>query len=122
MKKIMLIEDDQVMVDLLITLLQIEGFDVEAIDFSMNSIDVLRQNDPDVILLDVNLRRPDGTEINGFSILEEIRKDDLLENSKVIMSSGIDFKEKSVAAGANGFILKPYMPDALINLIKQVCD
>jgi DNA-binding response OmpR family regulator len=35
------------------------------------------------------------------------------------MSSGMDYGEKSLELGADGFILKPYIPDDLVALIKK---
>jgi len=120
MAKVMLVEDDLIMFDLLTTLLELEGFEVSSINKGEDFLESVRNNDPDVVLLDVHLRGASGTEVNGFDLLQQIRKDPCLTNSKVIMSSGIDFREKSTQEGANGFILKPYMPNDLVNLIREL--
>lgn len=62
-------------------------------------------NDVDLILLDINM--PD---VDGFSLLEEIRDDDALRDVMVIMCSGSDFEpdqRRSVELGAAGYLLKP---------------
>ena len=69
---------------------------------------------PDLVLLDVNL--PQG---NGIDFLRKIRQDDGLKNVVIIMSSGMALEEESIKAGAHAFLLKPYMPDTLINAIKH---
>lgn len=117
MPKVMIIEDDAAMLSLLTTLLQMEGFDVirfteadpEAI------LSQLRNEVPDAILMDVYLRH-----LNGLDLLSLIRQDEKIKTLRVIMSSGMDFSEACLQAGADGFIMKPYMPDDLIRQLHQV--
>ena len=116
--KVMLIEDDQTMLTLLTTLLHFEGYETAAIknDESLDLvIEDIRQEAPDVILLDVHLRR-----INGLDLLNAIRQDDRTQRIGVVMSSGMDVGQRCMEQGANAFILKPYMPDDLLQMIRQV--
>ena len=113
MQKVMLIEDDATMLSLLGTLLKMEGFETATLDDREDLLDALRREKPDVILLDVNLVFG-----NGIDFLRRIRADQSLEKSVVIMSSGMPLEAECLAAGANSFLLKPYMPDALIGAIK----
>jgi DNA-binding response OmpR family regulator len=117
MPKITIIEDDGTMLSLLKTLLEIEGFSVsDIVNPDIEQIlPVLRQEKPNLILMDIHLCR-----VNGIDILTKIRKDPTFDQLKVIMSSGIDFKAKCMEQGANGFILKPYMPDDLIHMIRGI--
>ena len=118
MTKIFLIEDDETMLALLRTLLSIEGFDVVQLpkgDTAAGIIDEVRREMPALILLDVHIRQ-----INGFDLLYMIRNDDALKHLRVLMSSGMDFKERCREQGADGFILKPYMPEDLIQQIRQL--
>lgn len=119
MTKLMLIEDDITMRDLLKTLLELEGFEVAINDKDVPILQYIRQEKPDLILLDVHLRGKTTRDNNGFDILKRIREDPELKDVKVVMSSGIDVSDKCKMAGADGFILKPYMPD---DLIKQLRD
>lgn len=115
MRKIMLIEDDPTMLSLLNTLLEIEGYQVShTLDFE-NTIEAIEHNDPDLLLLDVNLR-----EINGIEVLKNIRESRQLHDLSVIMSSGMDLKHECLESGANDFILKPYMPEELVNKIANL--
>ena len=115
----MLVEDDQIMMKLLRTLFEIEGFEVISLAAGEDISESIRRNHPDIILLDVHLKDNRGNEISGFDLLGQIRQDPGLKDTKILMSSGIDFRDKSAQEGADGFILKPYMPNDLINLIKQ---
>lgn len=73
---------------------------------------------PDLILLDVVL--PD---ISGFDILQRVRSHPMLKHIPIIMITGKATREdvmRALAAGANGYITKPFEFDALMNSIKAV--
>lgn len=121
MSKVMLIDDDVVVVDLLETLLQMEGFDVVTNPVHGNIIEVIQEEKPDVVLLDVYLNTSDNSsEPDGLNLLKKLRQQPDIYRSKVIMSSGIDFEIESKDLGADGFLHKPYMPEELIAVIKRV--
>jgi CheY-like chemotaxis protein len=117
MKKIMLVEDDATMLGLLHILLEMEGFSVVNLqdDNPDQFIQGIRQEQPVLILMDVHLRQ-----MNGFDLLRKIKEEPEFKEMKVLMSSGIDFQDECEQAGADGFILKPYMPDQLIQRIHSL--
>jgi DNA-binding response OmpR family regulator len=116
MHKVMLIEDDRTMLSLLTILLQMEGFEVcsPTDDRPEDILAAIRMERPDVTLLDVNLRLG-----NGIDLLCQMRSDAELKAARVIMSSGLNVKHECLQAGADSFLLKPYMPDELIKLVKD---
>jgi DNA-binding response OmpR family regulator len=115
MIKVMLIEDDQDMVSLLKMFLDLEGYlvktptnhDIDAL------LKIIKKEHPEIILVDVNLRQG-----NGLDLLREIRQRKDIKNIRVIMYSGLDVREQCIQAGADDFILKPFIPDELIKLIQ----
>ncbi len=114
--KVVILEDNTMMCNLLKTLLELEGFQVSCPSFPLNNpVQIIREIKPGVILMDINLPG-----INGLAILEMIRKSDDIKNTKVIVVSGSDRKTESLDAGADHFLMKPYMPDDLIQLIKNI--
>ena len=117
MTSVMLVEDDMTMLSLLETLLDLEGFQVlkPKDDAKDSVVSALYATKPDVVLMDVHLRH-----FNGLQLLGELRKDSALNGVRILISSGMDLKREALAAGANAFMLKPYMPDDLIEMIKQV--
>jgi DNA-binding response OmpR family regulator len=119
MHKIQLVEDDITMLGLLRTLLQMEGFEVSqtSADELEEIISEIRREKPTLALIDVNLRL-----ISGLAILKRIRQDAELKEICVLMSSGMDVGDKCLEEGADGFILKPYMPDELIKKIHKLVD
>lgn len=118
MSKVMLIEDDATMIGLLKTLLRIEGYEVVSFAGGEDVLQMVQREKPDLILLDVNLKNFGILDINGFDLLKEIRSDGELEHIGVVMSSGMNYRQESTEAGADGFMMKPYMPDELLKLIK----
>lgn len=113
---VMLIEDDASMGALLRTLLEIEGYQVTptpAIEDEAAMVASIKQANPNVVLMDVHIKN-----VDGIQTLKLMRQDPDLVNTRVIMTSGMDYRDECQAAGANGFLLKPYMPDDLIRKIK----
>ena len=81
MSKVLIIEDDKAIVDILIMILEHEGYET---DFAFNGpsgIKKFEKNLPDVVLLDIKMPRMDGIEV-----LEKLKKID--EKPIVIMISG----------------------------------
>ena len=111
--RVMLAEDDLTMVNLLKTLLRMEGFNVLALDADENVLKAVSDHCPDVLLMDVHLSRQ-----NGLEILDSIRKSEDGCHARIIMTSGLDVKDDCMKRGADGFILKPFMPDDLIKMLK----
>jgi len=107
MCKLMLMDDDEVIVELLRTLLKIEGFDVVAHPPQGDILQPIRDEHPDVILMDVYLKTKNGKKLDGLTVLRELRADPDLADTKVIMSSGLDFHIESGEGGADGFITNP---------------
>ncbi len=112
--KILLAEDDITMVSLLKTLLNMEGFDVVVLQADANVPAAVRNEKPDVLFMDVHLSRQSGLEI-----LDELRRSADTNDVPVVMSSGAAVKEECIRRGANGFLLKPFMPDDLITILRQ---
>ena len=114
MAKILLAEDDETMVSLLKTLLKMEGFEVVALAADADVPAAVQREKPDALLMDVHL----GGQ-SGMQILESIRGNQDLANVRVVITSGLNVKDECIRRGASAFLLKPFMPDDLINILKQ---
>ncbi|GAB4522232.1 MAG: hypothetical protein Fur0018_03720 [Anaerolineales bacterium] len=117
MAKILLVEDDATMIALLKTLLEIEGFSVVQFNPQMDVLEQIRTDKPDAILLDVNFK---GMNAAGFDILRSLRADPDLAATRVLMASGMNYEQEAIQAGADAFLLKPFMPDVLIQRIHSL--
>lgn len=114
MAKVLLAEDDKTMVSLLKTLLNLEGFEVLALDVNSDVSAVVQREKPHALFMDVNLGGQSGMEI-----LDTIRRQKDLSHVRIVMTSGFNVKEECINRGANAFLLKPFMPDDLIKALKQ---
>jgi DNA-binding response OmpR family regulator len=120
MQKIMLIEDDKTMLSLLGTLLKMEGFQIIPITTEKSVEEILstlRREMPDAALVDVHLQN-----VSGLDLLTRLRQEPDISSTRILMSSGLDKSIECKQAGANDFILKPYMPDDLIQRIRRVLE
>jgi DNA-binding response OmpR family regulator len=114
MAKILLAEDDATMVTLLKTLLKMEGFEVVALDANTDIPAAVEREKPQAVFMDVHL----GGQ-SGMKILETIRKNQDSSRVRIVMTSGLNMKEECLQYGADAFLLKPFMPDDLISILKQ---
>jgi len=113
MPKILLAEDDRTMVSLLKTLLKMEGFEVVALDVNADVPAAVELENPDTLLMDVHLGQQ-----SGMDIVQAIRRNPALANVRIVMTSGMNVKEECLSRGANHFLLKPFMPDDLLKVLK----
>jgi CheY-like chemotaxis protein len=111
---VMLAEDDETMVSLLRTLLGMEGYQVVALEMDQDISEAVKANKPDVLLLDVHLPT-----VNGLDVLDQLRSDPDTELVSVVMTSGLNLETECMRHGANEFLLKPYMPDDLLGILKR---
>lgn len=114
MAKILLAEDDPTMVSLLQTLLKMEGFETVALRSDDDIVEAVLREQPDILLMDVNLGRQ-----SGMNIMESIRNDPQITNLRVVMTSGFNVKDECLQRGADDFLLKPFMPEDLIRMLKR---
>ena len=100
MPRIMLAEDDHTMVTLLTTLLDMEGYQVVALSVDDDVYDAVRNDRPDILLLDVHL-----PQVNGLDVLDQLRENDETRDVKVVMTSGLNLELECKNHGANDFLL-----------------
>jgi len=117
MPKVLILDDDHTFVRLTKTLLELAGYDVVHDTQGRALIPAVRSEKPDVILLDVFLEESDG-----LDLLVELRAQEDIADTRVIITSGMDLGEKAAAAGADAFLLKPYEPGQLISTIHGIAD
>lgn len=113
MPKVLLAEDDHTMVMLLTTLLKMEGHEVIVLAATADIPAAVLHEKPDSILMDVNIGKQ-----NGMDLVQIIRNDPANANINIVMASGYNLKEECLKRGANYFLLKPFMPDDLLKLLK----
>lgn len=106
-------DDDETMLCLLKTLLGMDGYQVSTLlDKSGDIVENIRAEKPDILLIDIYLGG-----CNGMDVVRRIRQMPDLKGIKIIIVSGADKAQECLEAGADQFLLKPYMPDELLGLL-----
>jgi len=103
------------MVSLLKTLLNMEGYQVSVLDPSADIATAVLDANPDILLMDVHLLHH-----NGIDELRKLRAAPGGNSVRVVMTSGLDFKDQCLQSGANAFVQKPFMPDDLLKAIRSI--
>jgi two-component system phosphate regulon response regulator PhoB len=117
MRRIVLAEDDETMVHLLSTLLRMDGFEVQTVGREEEVAAVVRRTEPDALLLDMHLAGQSGLEV-----LDALRQSELAAHLRIIMISGLNVREDCLRRGADDFLLKPFMPDELLQMLHKSLD
>ena len=115
--KILIIDDDDVMADVLGQRLGRQGFQVLTAASGQEGLALARQHAPSLVLLD--LRLPDA---DGFNVCQELADDTTTCTIPVIILSGMerpDIIRRSRAAGCQYYVRKPYDPNALLILVQH---
>ena len=115
-EKIGLIEDDATMRSLLETLFRLEGY--QPVTFQPTSLEEVASQimveKPTALLVDVHLKS-----FSGIDLTKQLRLSNYHPQPIIVMASGMDLSNECKAAGADHFFAKPYMPQNLIDWLKE---
>ena len=117
-KKLLIVEDDTVVIQVLAARLRTAGFDVIVARDGVQSISLVRQHRPNLILLDIGL--PAG---DGYVVLQRLKSLTLAVPLPVIALSSRPAeteREKMLAAGADDYFEKPIEYERLTKRIKEL--
>jgi len=126
MKKILVVDDDVQLVDMVKTLLESVGYEVDYAYQTKKGIEMAKATTPDLILLDVMFAGSPGPD--GFEVSRKLSKDPDLRNIPVIILSGVrkamdlpfKFEPDETWMPVKAFIEKPVKPDTLLAEIEKV--
>ena len=117
-KKILLIEDEQIIIDILVKKLKKEGYDIVVAMNGNQGLEKMRSQAPDVILLDMVMPQKGGMEV-----LEEMHKDKDLKKIPVIIisNSGQPVElDRAMALGVSDWLVKTeFDPDEVVEKVKK---
>lgn len=116
-KKILVIEDNELNLKLVKNLLLLEKYTVlEAVN-AESGLELARKEQPDLILMDIQLPGMDGLEATQI-----LKHDDAMKNIPVVALTSYAMEgdeEKALAAGCNGYISKPIDTKGFKDIISQ---
>jgi DNA-binding NtrC family response regulator len=114
--KILVVDDDAIVIKSCRRILEAEGFEVMTVPSADEALEKVKCNDFDLLLMDVKMPKHDG-----IFLMREIKKN--WPNIPIIVMSGYPTPETItdvLKLGATQFIPKPFRPDELTKVIRQV--
>ena len=118
MKRVLLIEDDRDIVELVRYNLEREGFQVAAATDGASGLAQIRKTPPDILLLDLMLPK-----LSGLDICKEIRRDTSLNRLPILMLTARGEEADRVVGlemGADDYVTKPFSPRELGARVKAL--
>lgn len=115
-KKVLVVDDEDILRMLLTDTLEYEGFVVEEAEDGQEALEKIQSNQYDVIILDYMMPR-----MTGLELLEQLQPLELAV--PVIMLTAKAQKtdqEAALAKGASYFVPKPFSPNELVELVKSI--
>ena len=114
--RITICDDDEYNLEVLKLLLELEGYEVSAINGSIRLIERIKEYCPDILLVDLWM-----PVISGDEIIKIIRSDSQLKKLIVIaFSASFNGKKIALDAGANYYITKPFDIDEVTKSIREL--
>ncbi len=118
-KTILAVDDSVTMLQTISLALEKEGYKVITASDGVDGLNVLKGGEKfDVIITDVNMPNMDG-----IALTAEIRKLEQYKFTPIIVlttESQVGKKEDGKAAGATGWIVKPFKPEQLVSVVRRV--
>jgi putative two-component system response regulator len=116
--KVLVIDDDQAMLDLICKVLKQRGFDLYAASDGDKGMELFKKENPSIILTDINM-----PEITGIEILKIIKK--VSPITQVIVFSGVGTTADVIEAlrlGATDYLVKPFNIGLLIHTVSRCIE
>ena len=114
-KKVLVIEDDQAIVEVVNIILENEGYEVASVTHINNIDTLIQETSPHLILLDIWLGGHDGG-----ALAKQLKSSHETKHIPiVIMSASNETKEIARKAGVDGVLLKPFTIDDLLAIVQQ---
>ena len=118
MARILVVEDDTSISQLLRIVLESDGHEVLVADDGSRGLAMATRRSPDGIILDVMMPFMDG-----FAVLEALREDERTASMPVMMLSAIQqeaVEERCYRMGAQAFVRKPFDPGILLGVLHDL--
>lgn len=120
MKKILLVDDEPNIIMSLEYTFKKNNFEVYIARDGQEALDILENQIPDAIILDVMMPN-----VDGYATLEQIKKNETLKHCKIIFLSAKNKEtdiQKGLDLGANAYITKPFSLKKLVDKVKELLE
>jgi DNA-binding response OmpR family regulator len=116
--KILIADDEPNILISLEYLMKREGFDVSVARNGLEALEALRRERPKLVLLDVMMPSK-----SGFEVCQEVRADDELKDTLILMLTAKGRETdvaKGLALGADDYITKPFSTKELVQKVREL--
>ncbi len=114
-KRVLIVDDDWMAREVLEAVLSAAGYDVVLANSGEKALELARRDPPHLVLLDVRLGG-----LNGFAVCRALKSDPRTREAPTVMITALEAeedREQAIAAGAVGFVAKPFhFPDLLAQI------
>jgi two-component system chemotaxis response regulator CheY len=118
MTKVLVVDDSNSIRDMVSFTLKGAGYEVVEAKDGVEGLSKGKLGGVDLVISDVNMPN-----MNGITLCQELRKLPAFKFTPILMlttESSTDMKMKGKAAGATGWLVKPFNPEKLLSTIKRV--
>lgn len=117
-KSILIIDDSRAIRDMVAFALKPSGYQIFCAENGALGLDKLREEKPDLVITDLNM-----PVMNGLDFIRNARKDTAGAGIPIVLlttETRAEMKAEGKAAGATGWINKPFNADMLISVVKKL--
>lgn len=117
-EKIVIVDDDPDILDVLKITLEGEGYDVEEAHNGEEALEIIKKRVPDLLITDFKMPK-----MSGDRLCEILKEDILVQHMPIIMLTGkgdLTDKVHGINAGADDYMVKPFEPEELVARVKMV--
>ena len=117
-KRVITVDDSKTMREMVSFTLKNAGYDMLEAEDGKHALEVLTGQTVDVIITDLNMPN-----MNGIELIKALRADARFKFTPILMlttESDDNKKGEGKAAGATGWIVKPFNPEKLLQVVQKV--
>ena len=117
-RSILIVDDSVTVRKVTSRLMERQGWEVLTAKDGVDALEQLQENDPDIMLLDIEMPK-----LDGFGVLRAVRQDERIKDLPIIMitsRTGEKHKQEALGLGVNRYIGKPYLEANLVSTIDEI--
>ena len=113
-RKVLVVDDDPIIRDMMVDMLEYEGFSLRVARNGLEALKVLRSDEDYLVLLDVMMPT-----MNGKEVIEQLEADPATrQRHKIFLMSAIDKLEEVTSCKVDGIITKPFVVDDVLRMLE----